>query len=349
MISECATRNIQVISFSGDGDTQLLQSMRLSTGLYSYSSKSVPAKIRNPFYQHLSKRTPPKWIQSKWFAINLVSTISPVQDTVHLGVKLKARLMSPSQVLQLGNFSALSTHLVLLHSSFCKEQHNLRLKDLDHQDRQNFEAVNRLTSSNVISLLSEFPDALGTKYYLVVVRNIIDSFLKKDLSPLQRIQDAWFALFFVRYWRQWILCSKQYTLERNFITANAYICIELNAHALITFLLTLQNAKSDCNVNNCYLPWLLGSQPCEQAFRAARSMTSLFSTIINFSMKRLLQRLHKLQSFIELQSESEYTKIIYPQKKVHSNKDESSNVFCVKSITIEQIETAVKDGFEEHR
>ena len=60
MISECATRNIQVISFSGDGDTRLLQSMRLSTGLYSYSSESVPAKIRNPFCEHLSKRTPPQ-------------------------------------------------------------------------------------------------------------------------------------------------------------------------------------------------------------------------------------------------------------------------------------------------
>lgn len=218
MITECATRNIQVISFSGDGDTRLLQSMRLSTRLYSYSSESVAGKMRNPFCENLSKRIPPQWMQSKWFAIKFVSTISPVQDIVHLGVKLKARLMSPSQVLQLGKFSALSTHLTLLHSTFRKEQHNLRLKDLDHQDRQNFEAVNHLTSSNVTSLLSEFPDALGTKYYLVVVRNIIDSFLKKEISPLQRIQDAWFALFFVRYWRQWILCSKQYTLERNFIT-----------------------------------------------------------------------------------------------------------------------------------
>ena len=147
--------------------------------------------------------------------------------------------MSHSQVLQLGKFSAQSAHLSLLESTFRKEQHNLRLKDLDHQDKQNFEAVSHLTSANVISLLDEFPDTLGTKYYLLVIKNIVNSFLKKDLSPLQRIQDAWFALIFVRYWRQWILNNQQYTLENNFITTNAYICIELNAHALITFLLAL--------------------------------------------------------------------------------------------------------------
>ena len=194
MITECTARNIQVISFSGDGDTQILKSMRISTKLYSYTSESIPTMFRNPFSDHLMS-IPLHWRQSKWFAINEISNISPVQDTVHLGVKLKARLMSHSQVLPLGKFSAQSTHLSLLESTFRKEQCNLRLKDLDHQDKQNFEAVSRLTSINVISLLDEFPDTLGTKYYLLVIKNIVNSFLNKDLSPLQRIQDAWFAFF----------------------------------------------------------------------------------------------------------------------------------------------------------
>ena len=352
MITECTARNIQVISFSGDGDTRILKSMRISTKLYSYTSESIPTMFRNPFSDHLmnSKSIPLHWKQSKWFAINAISNISPVQDTVHLGVKLKARLMSHSQVLPLGKFSAQSAHLSLLESTFRKEQHNLRLKDLDHQDKQNFEAVSHLTSANVISLLDEFPDTLGTKYYLLVIKNIVNSFLKKDLSPLQRIQDAWFALIFVRYWRQWILNNQQYTLENNFITTNAYICIELNAHALIIFLLALQNSELECAAHKCYLPWLLGSQPCERAFRAARSMSSIFSTVINFSMQGLLQRLHKLQSFIELQSECESTKIIYPQKNLHSNKDGISTnddtIYPVDSISIEQIEEAVKAGFK---
>ena len=195
--------------------------MRVSSKLYSYSAESIPTKFRNVFHEESMKSVPLKWIKSKWFAIERVTKISPVQDPVHLGVKLKARLMTHSQILPLGKFSAQSTHLTVLQSSFRKEQHNLRVKDLDHQDRQNFEAVIRLTSENVITLLDEFPDALGTKYYLLMMKNIIYSYLKKDLSPLQRIEDAWFSLYFVRYWRQWILCNKQYTVDNNFITLNA--------------------------------------------------------------------------------------------------------------------------------
>ena len=36
MLSECKLRNIHVVSFSGDGDTRLLTSMRLSSRLYSH-------------------------------------------------------------------------------------------------------------------------------------------------------------------------------------------------------------------------------------------------------------------------------------------------------------------------
>ena len=48
------------------------------------------------------------------------------------------------------------------------------------------------------------------------------------------------------------------------------------------------------------------SQAWEQTFRAARSMTSAFSTVINFSMNGLLQCLH-LQIQTQLESEMEET------------------------------------------
>ena len=106
------------------------------------------------------KSVPLKWIKSVWFTVERVAKISPVQDPVHLGVKLKARLMTQSQILPHRMFSARSSHLTMLQSSFCKEQHNLRVKDLEHQNRQNTEAIIRLTSENLIILLDEFPDAL---------------------------------------------------------------------------------------------------------------------------------------------------------------------------------------------
>ena len=157
-----------------------------------------------------------------------------VHDTVHLGVKLKARLLTLSQVLPMGKYSALASHLHLLQATYHKDQHNLRYKDLDHQDRQNFEAVNRIISPNVLSLLDSFPDSQGTRCYLQMMKSIVESYLDRHLYPLRRIE-AWFALFFARYWRQWIVCCKKYKLEHNFISLNSYICIELNAHALISF------------------------------------------------------------------------------------------------------------------
>ena len=62
----------------------------------------------------------------------------------------------------------------------------------------------------------------------------------------------------------------------------------------------------------CFLPWLLGSQSCEQAFWAVRSMNGVFSTVINFGMLGLYRRLHRLDIQCSLQAESHETGIKYP-------------------------------------
>ena len=94
----------------------------------------------------------------------------------------------------MGNHTALSIHLSFLQASFSKEQHNLRAKDLDHQDCQNFEAVLRITSDNVISLLDEILDFKGIKY-LQMMKSILESYLNKQLDRITHIKDAWYALF----------------------------------------------------------------------------------------------------------------------------------------------------------
>ncbi len=83
------------------------------------------------------------------------------------------------------------------------------------------------------------------------------------------------------------------------------MCIEINAHNLLFFIRFLRDKKAD---PNCLVPWMLGSQSCEKMFRSLRSMTGTFSTMINFSMFGLLQRLHKLSIEEELQSQSKYIK-----------------------------------------
>jgi len=172
---------------------------------------------------------------------------------------------------------------------------------LDHQDRQNFEAALRITSANVLSLLDEIPDSKATKYYLHITRSILECFLSKEMDIATRIREAWFSLFFVRYWRKWLLFQDDYTLERNFISLNSYLCIEINAHAIIILVLILRTQ----GLSEYCFPWMLGSQPCERAFRAARSMTPTFSTMINFTVLGLIKRLHKLQIQVDLEAESE--------------------------------------------
>lgn len=347
IIQQCNARNIKVISFGSDGDSRLLTSMRLSIKLHNYLPKQYQQQ-----YDLLNEVTlqslaiPTSW--SSWFSANNVVNTTFVQDPVHLAVKLKARLLTYSQILPMGNFCALSTHLSLVQASFTKEQHNLRAKDLDHQDRQNFEAALRITSPNVLSLLDEIPDSKATKYYLQITRSILECFLSKEMDIVTRIREAWFSLFFVRYWRKWLLFQDEYTLERNFISLNSYLCIEINAHAIIILVLILRAQGSS---EYCF-PWMLGSQPCERAFRAARSMTPTFSTMINFTVLGLIKRLHKLQIQVDLEAESEATGIIYPHKLMHDKKSglhKDTAQCCNRAISNKDIEEAVQQGLQKAR
>ena len=141
--------------------------------------------------------------------------------------------------------------------------------------------MNQSTSNSVLSLLTQLPDAAGTLCYLKITRAITDSFLDKQLDPLDRIEKIWYAVFFIRYWRKWLLTNPCYTLKNNCVTQNAYVGIELNAQALIIFLRTIRDNFPGNDA--LFRPWCLGSQSCEQMFRTVRSMSSTFSTVIHFS------------------------------------------------------------------
>ena len=144
----------------------------------------------------------------------------------------------------------------------------------------------------------------------------------------------------MHYWRQWLLLKPDYTIGNNFITLNAYMCIELNAHSLITFLLTVRDELPPDS--GCFIPWMLGSQSCEKIFRAVRSMSSTFSTIINFGLLGLLRRLHRLHIQICNEAETDETGIKYPRVEAHKRKDGQAismpnRVHCVTNEVITRI------------
>ena len=74
-----------------------------------------------------------------------------------MAVKLK--LLKPSVKLAMGQYLAGSHHLKPLADTFTKDQHDIRQKDLRHIDKQNFDAVMRLTSLSLLALLKNFPNA----------------------------------------------------------------------------------------------------------------------------------------------------------------------------------------------
>ena len=81
--------------------------------------------------------------------------------------------------------------MVKLHG---KDKHGLRERDLDHRDKQNFNAVERIIKAS--HLLDKIPDAAGTSCYVNLMKSVIDSYLDKSLSPEERIEKIWFVVFF---------------------------------------------------------------------------------------------------------------------------------------------------------
>ena len=281
IITECHKRSIVVLSFGSDGDSRLLSGMQICAGLHVSDSRYKEEIKLIPKYPLSSPKIPSKWT---WFCLERPCSVAYIQDIVHIAVKLKCRLLKPSIVLPMGSFVASVQHFRLLQAAVGKDLHGLREKDVDHKDKQNYDAVLNLIKA--AKLLASFPDATGTRIYIQVMQCVIDSYLNKSLTPVERIECIWYATFFVRYWRKWIQLHPHYNLTNNFITSNAYMCIELNAHSLITLILTIRNKLN--KHSSAFQPWVFGSQTCEGLFRAARSMTSIFSTVISFGMLGLV-------------------------------------------------------------
>ena len=325
-------RGIKVVSFGADGDTRELRAMRIST----FSLGCDPLAKFSPSLSLPSLDIPSYW-KSTCFAIQKPTEIVYIQDVVHIGVKLKARLLKPSIKLPMGQFLASSGHLHMVRDALSKDVHGIRAIDLSHKDKQNYEAVLRITSNSTLASLAKLYDAYGTFIYLTILRCTIDSYFDKKIELIVRIEKAWTPVFFYRYWRAWILKSTSHSLKHNFLTSNSCMCCELNAHSLIIFAVIMCNHPS-------FIPWLLGSQCCEKIFRSARSLNTVYSTMINFGMLGLLHRSHCLQMQILLECDADENGILYPHSLVNKIKEGHSEMKCLNNasvVTNKDIENAV--------
>lgn len=259
---------IEVLGRSSDGDERLLKSMkaRAKLDLMPTSDLSQNSSLNRP---------------------------TDVQDSIHVARKLRNRLLNSSILLQMGNKVASVAHIKMLLSSVPKEIHGLVLSDVCPDDRQNYSSYEKITDQCVLqSLKNSIVDSEATIMYLVLCKQITSSYLEVNLKPIDRIYKIWHAVYFFRCWREWIqLADNEFSLGLNFVSNNAYSCVELNAHALIYLILRLRRTER----NAFFLPYLFSSQPCEHTFRQMRSMGTANFTKINFTLNELLHMIARVE------------------------------------------------------
>lgn len=218
-----------------------------------------------------------------------------IQDIIHIATKLRNFLLRTrydKRLLPFGNSFIRIEHLYELLDMFTKDKHQLTATTLNSVDRQNFRSALRVCLKRVTDLLRDhIKESESTIQFLQMMRDIIDSLMDYSLTPLQRIRKIWYSVFLIRIWRKFILASKDYTLKDNFLSSNCYACIELNAHNLILCILHLKKI----NKPELFKPFLYESQACESLFRQLRSMSTVFSTVTNCTMKEAAARISKIQ------------------------------------------------------
>lgn len=217
------------------------------------------------------------------------------QDIIHIATKLRnflLRSIFDKKCIPFGNQRIRSEHLFELYNMFDKDKHQLTLSILNPKDRQNFRSVVRICDSKVTDLLRDHvKNSQATVQFLNIMRDFIDAFMDKNLTPLQRVRKIWYAVFLIRIWRKFIISSKRFTLKENFLTMNCYVCIELNAHSMIKCLLYLKKI----NKPEMFLPFLYESQACENIFRQLRSLSTVYSTVTNCTLKEAIHRITSIQ------------------------------------------------------
>lgn len=224
---------------------------------------------------------------------------------------------------------------------FTKDKHNLTASIVYPVDRQNIEqSVVRICDEKVINLMrSSVIGSQATAKLLEIMKRIMDSHANNNLEAIERIEKIWYCVFMLRIWRDYVLRNKNLNLKDNFLSANCYSCIELNAHSLVLIILHL----NQINAPEHFLPYLMNSQPCESLFRQVRSFTSTYSTIANCSVKEILCRISKIQLQNDIMHELSEN-FEFPRLKTLESKSYPKNLPTLSQIQAE-IEKCKKDAF----
>lgn len=223
---------------------------------------------------------------------NIDTIICFLQDIVHIGTKLRNRLLTFLAFVLIGNKIASVSHLKMLINVVSEDVHGLVYSDICPDDRQNFGSLQKIMEPKVrVALEKYIVDSEGTIEYIRICQEITSSLYDDNLTPLERIFLIWRPTFFLRACRLFITGDHTAKLSDNFITQNAYECIELNAKNLVI----LTKKFRDEGLKKLFIPTIFNSQPCEETFRKMRSMGTINYTKINFTLLELLHLIGRVE------------------------------------------------------
>lgn len=278
---EFMKRGITVVGVSTDGAEGFRKAMQDITSFYDCDEKFECPQEFDGFFDA-------RWDSSELITLN---------DAIHLVVKMMWRIMCINMMI--GDYRASSAIIVDVLNTVGKHEAKIGSSVVtNNKDAMNYGRVEKICTEDVYSLFTE-ESQKATKIFLKLVTCVNDALIITSFSPEERIKKLWYAVFFCRLWRVSIeLRSKQgQTLQGDFLTRNAYACLEINAHNFLKYLVFCR----ELNKPEMFLPYETNSQPCENFFRNIRSMGSTNYTVINFNMLELLHKIRRAMKICELQ------------------------------------------------
>lgn len=246
---------------------------------------------------------PHSW--SSWFYLRPRQLLLFFQDSTHLVTKLRNRMLSSTTRLIIGGNHISLQHLEDIILNYSKIDHNLVMSDLYVTDRQNYSSCVKISSFDVLNILKKNENMLGTHFYLSIIRFVIMAYIDRSTHVKERIYYAWCSVFLSRFWWLWLQKtfrsrkSSKMTIAKQFITEPAFFSIELNAQTLTYILLLVIDHQLPVESLNIYL---FSSQPCENVFRSARSLSGSFSTITNFTVDQFLRKSRRISILNEIKT-----------------------------------------------
>ena len=130
-----------------------------------------------------------------WYFLRPEQLFVFMQDPIHLVTKLRNRLLSSKAALQVGDKYISMEHLqqLLDHQEMIRLDHGLVQSDLKPSDRQNFRSCLKITSRDVLNLLTHDDSFNGTHMYLSLIKFIITSYIE----PTTSIEERMFQLHYL--------------------------------------------------------------------------------------------------------------------------------------------------------